>query len=124
MKGLLNDIKLVWNIVARMRDIRAFYRGPKWDREDAKPLREFLSSPLGIRLVRQLDYTRSTLIVRSLAPKTEADRAFKAGHAAGFNEFVTMFLSLSATVPPHPDQTTDEYLGSEGFSSETISENQ
>lgn len=125
MKQLIADFKIAWAVVRRMKDIRAFYRGPiQWKSDDSKAMAAFLQSPLGRKLVRQLDHVRCRLMVSALAPKVESERAFRNGHAIGFNEFVTLFLTLSATVPPHPDQNTDDYSGSEGFSSETISDDQ
>lgn len=112
---MIGDFLFAFRLMLRMRDIRSFYSGRKaWTNDDQKTLQTFLRSPFGKKLATHLDWVRCELITRSLIVKPGEDRSFKAGHAAGFNEFITQLHGLSAYVPPQADANTDSYPSADG----------
>jgi hypothetical protein len=87
---------------------------PDWTEKDHGALRNFLyNQDTGRKLVLLLRYQEQTINATTI---TLPDRCeYNCGWAAGFRAAVAILQSLSANVPPHPDDDSENPAGAEDF---------
>lgn len=83
-----------------------------WTEQDAAALLSFVNSLSGRRMVRRLQFEIQQVNASAVARAQNCE--FNCGYARGYRAALDLFLS--ANVPPHPDDHSQEPDGAEALS--------
>lgn len=86
-------------------------KAPEWTDGDAAALASFLGTSPGRKLVLRWRYQEQAVNASSVSRPKGCD--FNCGYACGFRAALAMTQTLSANVPPHPDDDSQTFAGAE-----------
>lgn len=86
-------------------------QAPVWTDGDAAALAGFLAGPPGRKLTLLFRYQEQAVNASAVSRPTGCD--YNCGYACGFRAAVAMVIKLSANVPPHPDDGSQNLDGAE-----------
>ena len=86
---------------------------PEWTEADAANLRQFLGRNSGRKLVLLIRYTEQA--TNASAVTRTSNHELNCGYAAGFRAAASWIVTLSANVPPDPDDDSEEHQGEDAL---------
>jgi hypothetical protein len=82
---------------------------PQWTEGDSRSLAAFQASATGRKLIRMTRFEEQSINASAVSRKGATE--YNCGYAAGFRAHAAWHISLSANVPPHTDDSSENGEG-------------